>query len=139
MVEIAFTHGTICDVCDAQAGRLLSEMTGREVCLISVPPDDPELDRSHPEEQLAAGSQADMGSGILKLGAAAPLGTFLDYAPVHLITTATSESLTKIPGDFPEAIRYRPNVTIRSRMLARPSGKRHSAPTRTAPRTSLSP
>ncbi len=113
-VEIEFPDGTICDVRDAQAGRLLSEMTGREVRLINVPPDDPEIDRSYPEEQLAAGSQADVGSGILKLSAAAPSGTFLDYAPVHLITTATLQGLTQTPGDFPEAIRYRPNVTIRS-------------------------
>ena len=113
-VEIEFPDGRIFDVRDAVAGRLLSEMTGREVRLISVPPDDPELDRAHPEEQLAAGTDADVESGILKLGAAVPLATFLDYAPVHLITTATLQGLTKIPGDFPEAIRYRPNVTIRS-------------------------
>ena len=113
-IEIAFPDGKVCDAHDAEASRLLSQMTGREVRLISVPPDDAELDRAHPEAQLDAGPDADVETGILKLGAAAPRGTFLDYAPLHLITTATLQGLAKASGGAPEAIRYRPNVTIRS-------------------------
>lgn len=99
---------------DPALDSLMSALTGRTVRLISVPPHDAEVDRAHPEAQLAEGLDADVASDILKLGAAAPPGTFFDYAPLHLLTTATLDGLAATPGDPVEDLRYRANVVIRS-------------------------
>lgn len=51
---------------------------GRPVRLVSKPPEEAEIDRAHPEAQITEGPEADVASDILKLGAAAPPGSFLD-------------------------------------------------------------
>jgi len=117
-IEVAMPDGTRHHAGDPALDGLMSALTGRTVRLISVPPHDAELDRAHPEAQLAEGLDADVASDILKLGAAAPPGTFFDYAPLHLLTTATLDGLAAGQDDGPtselEDVRYRANVVIRS-------------------------
>ncbi len=108
-IEINLPDGTIRRAGDPALDDCLSALTGRPVRLSNTPPDAAEIDRSHPEAQIAAGLDADVASDILVLGAAAPPGTFLDYAPLHLITSATLDGL-----DGGEVARYRPNIVIHS-------------------------
>lgn len=113
-IEVALPDGTRHHAGDPALDGRMSALTGRTVRLISVPPHDAEVDRAHPEAQLAEGLDADVASDILKLGAAAPPGTFFDYAPLHLLTTATLDGLATAPGEPAEDVRYRANVVIRS-------------------------
>lgn len=95
--------------------HLLSCLAGRGVWLETVPPEGAELERSHPEAVLADGPDAQVGMDGLTLGQGAPPGTFMDYAPLHMITTATLASLSEGQPDGPlDAARYRPNLIIRS-------------------------
>jgi uncharacterized protein YcbX len=116
VVEVRLADGTVRRAGDPTLDSLLSDLTGRKVRLASVPPDGAELDRAHPAAVLAEGLDADVASDILVLGAGASPGTFLDYAPVHLITSATLDGITAaLPGEVPvEEARYRANVVIRS-------------------------
>lgn len=114
-VEIAFPDGLTRNASDPGINEALSLLTGRPVRLTREPPMAAQVDRSHPDAQLAEGVDADVGSDILVLGAAAPQGSFLDYAPVHVLTTATLDGLADDqPGGAIEADRFRPNILIRS-------------------------
>jgi uncharacterized protein YcbX len=91
----------------------LSALLGREVRLIDVPPEDAAFERSVPEQVLAEGVEAEVSHTVGTLGAAAPPGTFFDYAPLHLITTSTLERIAALgPRGHVEALRYRPNLVI---------------------------
>ncbi len=114
-VEIKLPDGTTRRAGDPDLDGRLSVLTGRAVRLASAPPAGAELDRSHPEEVLAKGLDADVASDILKLGGGAPSGTSFDYAPLHLITSATLDAISAVlPDGAIETVRYRPNVVIRS-------------------------
>jgi uncharacterized protein len=83
-------------------------LLGRPVRLSAMPPDAPDIDRADPDEVLAHGVDAVVAAPQLVLGEAVPAPTFIDYAPLHLITTATLEHIGQ------DAIRYRPNLVIRT-------------------------
>ncbi len=52
---------------------------------------------------------------LIELGAATPPGTFVDFAPLHLITTATLDRIAELsPYRRARLERYRPNVVIRT-------------------------
>ncbi|MFJ8625332.1 MOSC domain-containing protein [Kitasatospora sp. NPDC093550] len=86
----------------------LSEALGREVALIAERPPGATIERAVPEEVLAHGIAAEVGLTTSELGREAPHGGFFDYAPLHLITTATLDATGS------EAERYRPNLVIRT-------------------------
>jgi uncharacterized protein len=114
-VEITLPHRTECEAGDPDLDCALSALTGRTVRLINTPPEIAEIDRAHPEVALTEGLGADVDYSILALGGGAPPGTFLDYAALHLLTTATLEAITVAVSDGSiEPVRYRPNVIIRS-------------------------
>jgi hypothetical protein len=85
------------------------------VTLSTTPPPGASLDRAVPEAVLADGVTAEVPAEIIEIGAGAPPGTFVDFAPLHLLTTAT---LDRIAGLSPRGVadqeRYRPNVVIRT-------------------------
>ncbi len=88
---------------------MLSNLLDRSVALVNAPPDDAETEREYPEvEGLPVSGQffsAPIGGG-------AP-GTFFDFAPVHVVTTATLDRLTTIaPGSAFDARRFRPNLIV---------------------------
>ncbi|KAB8197984.1 MOSC domain-containing protein [Nonomuraea phyllanthi] len=93
----------------------LSRLLGRDVRLIDVPPENARFERSVPEQVLAAGIEAVVPYTVGTLGGASPEGTFFDFAPIHLITTATVERIGSLgPRGHVEALRYRPNLVIRT-------------------------
>ncbi|MEV5894481.1 MOSC domain-containing protein [Nonomuraea fuscirosea] len=91
----------------------LSELLGREVRLIDVPPEGAHLERSVPERVLADGIEAEVPYTTTVLGSGSPDGTFFDFAPLHLITTSTVERIGALgPRGSVEVLRYRPNLVI---------------------------
>jgi hypothetical protein len=114
-VRITMPDGTTLTAGDPDIDRLLSALTGRAVRLVNVPPAAAKLDRSVPEAVLDQGLDAEVDSIVLQMGQGAPAGTFVDYAPLHLLTTASLHALdSAIEGEPIEPIRYRPNVIIAS-------------------------
>ncbi|MFI7638103.1 MOSC domain-containing protein [Nonomuraea sp. NPDC049400] len=93
----------------------LSELLGREVRLIDVPPEGAEFERSVPERVLAKGVDAEVPHTVGRLGGASPEGTFFDFAPIHLITTSAVERIGALSArGHVEALRYRPNLVVRT-------------------------
>jgi uncharacterized protein YcbX len=64
------------------------------------------VERPDPEDVLAHGVEATVPAATLEIGQGTPGTTFVDYAPVHLITSATLERIGT------EHLRYRPNVVV---------------------------
>jgi uncharacterized protein len=100
---------------DADADEILSALLNEPVTLAATPPPGASLDRAVPEAVLSAGVTAQVPAEIIEIGAGAPPGTFVDFAPVHLVTSST---LDRIAGLSPHGRvapeRYRPNVVIRT-------------------------
>jgi uncharacterized protein YcbX len=107
-VRISLPCGKHTTDTDPDVHHQLSSLLGRAVRLSATPPDAPDIDRADPDEVLARGVDAVVAAPQLVLGEAVPAPTFLDYAPLHLITTATLEHIGQ------DAIRYRPNLVIRT-------------------------
>ena len=107
-VRVALPDGRAVTATDPQVHDLLSSMLGRPVRLSATPPDQPDIDRADPDEVLDRGVEAVVAAPQLTLGEAVPGPTFLDYAPLHLITTATLSHIGQ------PALRYRPNVVVRT-------------------------
>jgi uncharacterized protein YcbX len=80
----------------------LSALLGREVLLTDRPPRDATIDRARPEEVLSEGPLAEVAHEVSRLRA----GTFFDFAPLHLVTSATLDRVGTA------AARYRPNLVI---------------------------
>jgi uncharacterized protein YcbX len=99
----------------ADIDSALSQLLGRPVSLVSERRPGMQFERSRPEEVLAHGLDADVGMDVGEIGAAAPEGGFYDFAPVHLVTIASLEEISrKADLDGLEAERYRPNIVIES-------------------------
>lgn len=115
-VKIAFPDGTVLASTDPGIDAALSEFLGRPVALATVPPPRASLDRADPEEVLRDGIDAQVRLDVIdRVGAAAPDGTFFDYAPLHLITTSTLDRIAELsPRGAVERQRYRPNLVIRT-------------------------
>lgn len=86
----------------------LSNFLGRPVELSARPEGGAAVERADPEEVLDRGVAALVTAPALELGGAVPGPSFLDYAPLHLITTATLARLGS------EAPRYRPNLVVQT-------------------------
>ena len=93
---------------DPDADVRLSTFLRRRVHMSSTPEAGADIDRADPEEVLDRGVEAEVSSPKLVLGQEVPDATFLDYAPLHLITTATLEHIGT------PAARYRPNLVLRT-------------------------
>ncbi|MFF3334759.1 MOSC domain-containing protein [Streptomyces sp. NPDC002888] len=98
---------------DAGIHKALSGFVGREVTLTDTPPPGAVLERSRPEEVLKDGVTAQVDADVVAFGSAAPPGTFFDFAPVHLMTTATLRRIAELsPRGSAEVERYRANLVI---------------------------
>ncbi|MEU4198399.1 MOSC N-terminal beta barrel domain-containing protein [Streptomyces sp. NPDC026294] len=115
-VRITLPSGRTVRSTDAHVDRTLSAHLGQSVTLADAPPEKATLERSRPEEVLAAGAAAEVAHETLEIASQAPPGTFFDYAPLHLITRATLDRITELGprATTVEAERYRPNVVIRT-------------------------
>jgi len=82
----------------------LSESLGRRVTLTTMRPDSISVERLDPLDP--AGGIRDIGDIMLR-------GKFADYAPIHLLTTATLAQLSALRPDIEfEVRRFRPNLLI---------------------------
>ncbi|WP_238782821.1 MOSC domain-containing protein [Streptomyces monomycini] len=115
-VRITLPSGRTVRSTDAHVDRTLSAHLGQPVTLADAPPEKATLERSRPEEVLAAGVAAEVAHETLEIASQAPPGTFFDFAPLHLITRATLDRITELGprATTVEAERYRPNVVIRT-------------------------
>jgi uncharacterized protein len=84
----------------------LSDALGRPVRLTGERPVAATVERPDPEDVLAHGVEAEVAAATLEIGHGTPGTTFVDYAPVHLISSAT------VDGIGTELVRYRPNLVV---------------------------
>src|SRR5208282_548237 len=100
---------------DADIDEVLSALLNEPVTLTATPPPGASLDRAVPEAVLRDGIKAQVPAELIEIGAGAPPGTFVDFAPLHLLTTDT---LDRVAGLSPRGVadpeRYRPNIVIRT-------------------------
>lgn len=91
---------------DSNVDAALSAALGRRVHLSDTRRDGAALARPAPEDVIEQGADADVAYEMLEIGQGTEGSTFVDYAPVHLITTSTVAHLDT------EVVRYRPNVVL---------------------------
>ncbi|HZQ79462.1 MAG TPA: MOSC N-terminal beta barrel domain-containing protein [Acidimicrobiia bacterium] len=97
----------------ADVDAALTAFLGTDVRLRGEAPAGAEIERSVPEEVLAAGADADVGFTMLEMAAASPPGTFFDFSPLQLVTTASLDRAGAAhPAGRVEVTRYRPNVVL---------------------------
>ena len=100
---------------DPGVDEVLSALLDQPVTLTGTPPPGATLDRAVPDAVLRDGIRAEVPATLIEIGAAAPPGTFVDFAPLHLITTATLDRIAELsPYRRARLERYRPNVVIRT-------------------------
>jgi uncharacterized protein len=104
--RITLPDGTSIAADDGAASRLLTELLHRDVRLSTERPEGATIERPSPEDVIASGDDADVPYATLQIGAGTPGRNFVDYAPVHLVTSATLDQVGA------EMIRYRPNLVL---------------------------
>lgn len=131
-VVITFPDGRQLAHDDAAVNDALSELAGRELRLVSLPPaSDTSQHRMTMRDSLAnfSASQVRKDFGLNETEAlpdtsvfstrdvitlarfSTPPGTFVDLSPLHLLSTASLRALS--PGDTPYDVRrFRPNVLV---------------------------
>lgn len=103
-LSITQPDGTVLVASGDDLDAELSRIIGRHVVLTSVQPETISVERLDP---LAANeSIADIGDFMMK-------GRFADYAPIHLITTASLAALAEHCPDVQfDLRRFRPNIVV---------------------------
>ena len=104
--RITLPNGTSIGADDSTANQVLTGLLHRDVSLSRERPARATVERPAPEDVLAHGDDADVPYQTLEIGAGTPGTTFVDFAPVHLITSATLDWVEA------EMIRYRPNLVL---------------------------
>jgi uncharacterized protein len=114
-VRITLPEGKAIWSTDADVDDVLSALLGEPVMLTAVPPLGASLDRAVPEAVLRDGVDAQVPAELMEIGGGGPPGTFVDFAPVHLLTTSTLDRIAELsPHRTAHPERYRPNLVIRS-------------------------
>lgn len=113
-ILIRFSDGQEYSAGTAACDRVLSEYLGRQVRLSDTPPPNASIERTDPvidREEGAGPSTLPTRTG--RLGACVNGPSFFDYAPIHLLTTATLQHLnTLAPGSCFDPARFRPNLVL---------------------------
>lgn len=113
VVRVRFPDGRVVVSTEGHLDKVLSEFLGEEVELRAEAPPDAELERAVPEAVLESGPEADVEATTSTVALAAPAGTFFDFSPVQLITTASLDQAGRWhPAGKLDALRYRPNVVV---------------------------
>jgi len=100
---------------DAGIDAVLSDLLDEPVTLAATPPPGAALDRAVPEAVLRDGVDAQVPAELMEIGGGGPPGTFVDFAPPHLLTTSTLERIAELsPQGRADLERYRPNIVIRT-------------------------
>jgi len=100
---------------DEQLDVALSDWLGRSVALTDVVPEGLRLHRLWPHEQgMLPDWVADAGAGdeVLTAVSGAARGRFVDYGPLHLVTTGQLTRLENELGHPVHPVRFRPNLLI---------------------------
>lgn len=111
-VTITLPDGTAVRAGEPGTDEVLSRFVGRPVTLRRGRAAGAGIDRAVPEEVLAHGAGADVAFEWLELAEQAPGDSFVDYAPVHLITTATLTAVTSAVGAALRPRVFRPNLIL---------------------------
>jgi uncharacterized protein len=111
-VTITLPDGTAVRAGEPGTDEVLSGFVGRPVELRQGRAAGSAIDRAVPEEVLAHGEGAEVAFELLELSGQTPGDSFVDYAPVHLITTATLAAITDAAGTAPRPRVFRPNLVL---------------------------
>jgi len=111
-VTITLPDGTAVRAGEPGTDEVLSRFAGRPVTLRRGRAAGAGIDRAVPEEVLAHGAGAEVAFEWLELSEQAPGDSFVDYAPVHLITTATLTAVTSAAGPALRPRVFRPNLIL---------------------------
>jgi len=100
---------------DPDVDTVLSGLLDQPVTLTATPPPGAALDRAVPEAVLRDGVDAHVPADLMEMGGGGPPGTFVDFAPLHLLTTSTLNRIAELsPSGRADLGRYRPNIVVRS-------------------------
>ena len=114
-VRITLPEGTSVWSSDPAVDALLSDLLDEPVTLTATPPPEAALDRAVPEAVLREGVEAQVPAELMEIGGGGPPGTFVDFAPLHLLTTSTLDQIAGLsPGGRADLERYRPNIVVRT-------------------------
>jgi uncharacterized protein len=114
-VRITLPKGKIVWSSDAGVDTILSGLLNEPVTLTGAPVPGAALDRAVPEAVLRDGVDAQVPAELMEIGGGGPPGTFVDFAPLHLLTTSTLDRIAELsPRGQAELERYRPNIVIRT-------------------------
>jgi uncharacterized protein len=114
-VRITLPEGKIVWSSDAGVDAALSDLLDQPVTLTATPVPGAALDRAVPEAVLRDGVDAQVPAELMEIGGGGPPGTFVDFAPLHLLTTSTLDRIAElIPDGRADLERYRPNIVIRT-------------------------
>ena len=113
VIRIHFTDGRSVLSTDVAVDQLLSDFLGEEVELRSQAPPGAELERAVPDAVLTEGVGADVEVTTLEIAGASPAGTFFDFSPLQLVTSASLERVGAAhAAGRVDVVRYRPNIVI---------------------------
>ena len=114
-VRITLPEGKTVWSSDADVDAVLSDLLDEPVTLTASPAPGAALDRAVPEAVLRDGVDAQVPAELMEIGGGGPPGTFVDFAPLHLLTTSTLDRIAELsPHGRADLERYRPNVVIQT-------------------------
>jgi len=114
-VRITLPGGKTVRSTDADVDAVLSELLDEPVTLTATRPPAASLDRAVPEAVLRTGINVQVPFEVNEIGTGSPPGTFVDFAPLHLLTTSTLGRIAELsPYRKARLERYRPNIVIRT-------------------------
>jgi uncharacterized protein len=114
-VRITLPAGSTLWSSDADIDAVLSGLLDQPVTLTATPPPGAALDRAVPEAVLRDGVDAPVPAELMEIGGGGPPGTFVDFAPLHLLTTSTLDRIAELsPYRRADLERYRPNIVVRT-------------------------
>lgn len=108
-VRVLLPDGRAFAIDDPALPVAMEQWLGRSLRVVESPPVDSAIERLTPDGEDAAGTTIE-----IPVAGAAPPGTLFDYAPLHLVTTASLRALEALhPAQRrSEATRFRPNLVL---------------------------
>lgn len=110
-VDIVLADGSRIASDAADRDAQLSAALGRPVTLIDARARAFEIDRADPDDLAERGEVSDLHYAQITIGQALPGGGFADFAPIHLLSTASLARIAEAAGPA-EAARFRANILI---------------------------
>jgi MOSC domain-containing protein len=108
-ITVIFPDGSAIRSTDSTVDKVLSDFLGHPVTLTATPPENAQMEHSDPDEVIRHGVTAVVRTESRPLG----VGTFFNFAPLHLLTTSTLARIAALtPDGTADQERYRPNIVI---------------------------